>query len=259
MSSPYLGTGVALITGSAQGIGKAIALRLAKDGFDVVLNDITSQTKLDQLREVEQEIQRSFGRKTAIVMADVSDEEEVKRLVDQTVGTLGGLDVMVANAGVCPSVPMIEKTWERAFAVNVRGTFLCYKYAAIQMIKQGRGGRIIGACSSAGKQGRPNSMAYSATKFAVRGMTQSAAWEVAKHGITVNAYAPGPIETEMIFQLIEDKKRIDPSFSPAQWDCPTGRMGQAEEVAALVSFIASKDSNYITGKFKFCLNYDASH
>ncbi|EEB94689.1 hypothetical protein MPER_06455, partial [Moniliophthora perniciosa FA553] len=212
--SPYAGTGVALVTGSAQGIGKAVALRLAKDGFDIALNDITS--KHSQLQDVEREIEKDFGRKTLIVTADVSSDEEVKSMVDKVVEALGGLDVMVANAGVCPVASMLEtsaETWERAFAINSRGTFFCYKYAAIQMIKQGRGGRIIGACSSAGKQGRLNSMAYSATKFAVRGMTQSAAWEVTKYGITVNAYAPGVIDTDMVKELSEGQKKINPSFT----------------------------------------------
>ncbi|KAK7034579.1 hypothetical protein VNI00_012208 [Paramarasmius palmivorus] len=249
MSSQYSGTGVALVTGCAQGIGKAIALRLARDGFDVALNDISS--KLGQLEEVEKEIQ-GLGKRTVVVTADVSNEDEVKNMVDKVVQELGSLDVMVANAGICPVSPMTEMSadlWDRTFAVNSRGTFLCYKYASIQMIKQGCGGRIIGACSAAGKQGRIHSMAYSATKFAIRGMTQSAAWEVSKYGITVNAYAPGAIETDMVTQLVEDHQKINPSVTRENWtDNPSGRFGAPEEVAALVSFIASKESTFITGQ-----------
>ncbi|KAL0061208.1 hypothetical protein AAF712_011967 [Marasmius tenuissimus] len=244
--------GVSIVTGAAQGIGKAIAIRLAQDGFDIALNDISS--KEEQLKAVEKEIAK-VGRRTAIVHADVSSESEVKEMVEKVVEVLGGLDVMVANAGICPVNTLTEMTadhWDAAFAVNSRGTFLCYKYAAIQMIKQGKGGRIIGASSSAGKQGRKFCMAYSATKFAVRGMTQSAAWELGKHGITVNAYAPGAIETEMgtsTKNLVVDAQAIDAKISKASWtDNPSGRWGEPEEVAALVSFIASKDSSFVTGE-----------
>ncbi|KAJ8090725.1 hypothetical protein PM082_018291 [Marasmius tenuissimus] len=234
--------GVSIVTGAAQGIGKAIAIRLAQDGFDIALNDISS--KEEQLKAVEKEIAK-VGRRTAIVHADVSSESEVKEMVETVVEVLGGLDVMVANAGICPVNTLTEMTadhWDAAFAVNSRGTFLCYKYAAIQMIKQGKGGRIIGASSSAGKQGRKFCMAYSATKFAVRGMTQSAAWELGKHGITVNAYAPAK-------NLVVDAQAIDAKISKASWtDNPSGRWGEPEEVAALVSFIASKDSSFVTGE-----------
>ncbi|KAK1233516.1 hypothetical protein PQX77_003327 [Marasmius sp. AFHP31] len=257
--------GVSIVTGAAQGIGRAIALRLAQDGFDVALNDISA--KDEQLKAVGKEIIK-IGRKTAIVHADVSSEPEVKEMVEKVVEVLGGLDVMVANAGICPVYNLTESAsfgflefweanqaffplpfavtadhWDAAFAVNSRGTFLCYKYAAIQMIKQGKGGRIIGASSAAGKQGRKFCMAYSATKFAVRGMTQSAAWELGKHGITVNAYAPAN-------NLVVDAKAIDAKISKASWtDNPSGRWGEPEEVAALVSFIASKDSSFVTGEF----------
>ncbi|KAG7086970.1 hypothetical protein E1B28_002886 [Marasmius oreades] len=243
--------GTCLITGSAQGIGKAIALRLAKDGFDVALNDIVSKEAL--LKKLENEIlELGTGRKALIAMGDVSNELEVQGMVDNVVRVLGGLDVMVANAGICPACHMTEMTgeeWDKVFSINSRGTFLCYKYAAIQMIKQGRGGRIIGASSAAGKQGRKYCMAYSATKFAIRGMTQSAAWELGKHGITVNAYAPGAIETELGRNLVVEAQTLDPEISKASWtNNPSGRWGEPEEVAALVSFLASKDSNFVTGQ-----------
>ncbi|KAK7034582.1 hypothetical protein VNI00_012211 [Paramarasmius palmivorus] len=212
--SPYTGTGVALVTGSARGIGKAIALRLAQDGFDGALNDLSSKT--DQLKDVEKEIM-AIGKRTVVVTADVSNEDEVKQMIEKVVEVLGGLDVMVVNAGICTAAPMVETStelWEQTFAVNSRGTFLCYKYATIQMIKQGRGGRIIGASSGAGKQGAKYLMAYSASKFAVRGMTQSAAWEAAKYGITVNAYAPGAIDTELAQEVGEEFAKIDSSLAP---------------------------------------------
>ncbi|KAK7034580.1 hypothetical protein VNI00_012209 [Paramarasmius palmivorus] len=246
--SPYTGTGVALVTGSARGIGKAIALRLAQDGFDAALNDLSSKT--DQIKDVEKEIM-AIGKRT-VVTADVSNEDEVKQMIEKVVEVLGGLDVMVVNAGICTAAPMVETStelWEQTFAVNSRSTFLCYKYATIQMIKQGRGDRIIGASSGAGKQGAKYLMAYSASNFAVRGMTQSAAWEAAKYGITVNAYAPGAIDTELARKIGEEFTKIEPFSAPVNIsNTPAGRPGSPEEVAALVSFVASKDSSFITGQ-----------
>ncbi|SJL18425.1 uncharacterized protein ARMOST_22014 [Armillaria ostoyae] len=208
--------GVALITGSAQGIGRAIALRLADDGFNVSLNDLPSAgTGLDILAS---EI-ASKGRKSHVVIGDISSESDVQRIIESTVQALGSLDVMVANAGICITKSIMSTSteeWDRIFAVNGRGTFLCYKYAAKQMIDQGHGGRIIGASSLAGKLGVLDFMAslstvklkltligssnlpvYGASKWAIRGLTQSAAHEFGKYGITVNAYAPGPTETDM--------------------------------------------------------------
>ncbi|KAF8901437.1 hypothetical protein CPB85DRAFT_1227824 [Mucidula mucida] len=132
--------GVAIVTGSAQGIGRAIALRLAQDGFDVALNDLP--TKEEQLQLLLKEI-TSIGRKCIIVVADISSEEQVKVMIDNTVSALGSTDVVVS-----------VEDWDGTFSVNCRGTFLCYRHAAAQMIKQGRGGRIIGASSVIGKQGR---------------------------------------------------------------------------------------------------------
>ncbi|KAF9260785.1 short chain oxidoreductase [Marasmius fiardii PR-910] len=252
--SEYNGTGSCLITGSAQGIGKSIALRLAKDGFNIALNDLPSKTS--ELRQLESEI-KGLGKetKTVIITGDVSSEAEVKGMVERVVEELGGLDVMVANAGICLVSNMIEMTaeqWDKVFAINSLGTFLCYKYAAIQMIKQGRGGRIIGASSAAGKQGWGYYMAYSATKFAIRGMTQSAAWELGRHGITVNAYAPGAIDTEMSRNAMSDNQKLIPTVSKAALtQTPAGRWAEPEEVAGVVSFLASKDSSFVTGKSRF--------
>ncbi|KAJ7155280.1 hypothetical protein C8R46DRAFT_1356498 [Mycena filopes] len=191
-SSTTASQGVALVTGAAQGIGHAIALQLAADGFDVALNDVAAKSA--QLEGVKKEV-TDLGRKATVVTADISVDAEVKAMVAATVEALGGLDVMVANAGVCKPrgslVDLEADEWDATFAVNGRGTFLCYKYAGKQMIAQGRGGRIIGASSGAGKQAYPSLPDYSASKFAVRGLTQSAALEFGKHGITVNAYAPG--------------------------------------------------------------------
>ncbi|SJK99215.1 uncharacterized protein ARMOST_02506 [Armillaria ostoyae] len=192
MSSPT-SKGVAVVTGAAQGIGKAIALRLADDGFDVAVNDIALDVKITKFREVQAEIIEK-GRQCGVFPGDVSNEEDVKRMVEDVIDTLGGLDVMVANAGVCTTANVLDYTvdqWDRTFAINTRGAFLCYQYAAKQMIKQGRGGRIIGCSSSAGEQGLAMMSLYGATRSVIRGLTQGAALDLGKHGITVNAYALG--------------------------------------------------------------------
>ncbi|KAF7369380.1 hypothetical protein MVEN_00266800 [Mycena venus] len=254
--SSRMSKGTALVTGAAQGIGKAIALRLADDGFDVAVNDIPSNS--DNLLKVVEEI-KSKGRASSAHLADVSVEDEVKAMVTEVARVHNGLDVMVANAGVCTWAKLSEMSvedWDRTMAINCRGTFLCYKYAGIQMTLQGRGGRIIGACSTSGKRApSPFMAAYCASKFAVRGLTQAAALEFGPHGgITVNAYAPAPVDTEFLHALDASNAKSTGSApgafieSAKNWG-PLGRIGTTADVANLVSFIASKESQFITGAF----------
>ncbi|KAF5390029.1 hypothetical protein D9757_003884 [Collybiopsis confluens] len=240
--------GFAIITGSAQGIGRSIALKLAEDGFDIALNDIQSQ--IARLKEAEDDIQK-LGRRCSIFVGDISNEEFVKGMIQEAASHFGSkLDVFVANAGVVANKSVIEtpvEEWDRVFAINARGTFLCYKYAAVQMISQGGGGRIIGAGSVSGKQGRPNRISYCGTKFAIRGMTQVAALDLAKYGITVNTYAPGAIETTMLAESLADDTGGVKRAGYLK-NIPMGRAGQTNEVASLVSYLASKDAGYITGQ-----------
>ncbi|KAH9050224.1 hypothetical protein EDB84DRAFT_589738 [Lactarius hengduanensis] len=238
-------TKVALITGAARGIGRAIALRLADDGLDVAVNDRSSSPELDDLvREI-----KSKGRRSLAVPADVSLEPEVEKSVRKVVQDLGSLDVMVANAGIVSFEPLLDTTvenFDRLMAVNARGTMLCYKHAAKQMIAQARGGRIIGACSVAGKQAHVADPTYSATKFAVRGLTQAAALELGKYGITVNAYAPGIVETPMIAKT---RARFGPdALSGFIASTVVNRLGTPEEIAGLVSYLASNGSGFVTGQ-----------
>jgi len=251
--------GIALITGSAQGIGRGIALRLARDGFDIALNDVPSNR--DQLRAVADDIEK-IGRRAHLVPADVTIEQEVKGMVQSTAQGLGGLDVMVANAGVCILENLLSADlnhWERVMAVNARGTFLCYKYAAAQMITQGRGGRIIGASSVAGKMGAPLSAAYSASKFAVRGLTQTAALELGRYKITVNSYAPGAIETSMSRDVLDKYKVGSIDKEMFEWTLahssrrPIKHDGQPEDIASIVSYLASMEAHFITGQ---CITVD---
>ncbi|KAJ6506176.1 acetoin reductase family protein [Mycena vitilis] len=248
--------GIAIVTGAAQGIGRGIALRLASDGFDIAVNDITSNA--DKLAELVEEI-KAKGRQASAHVADVSVDLQVKGMVEEVVRTHGGLDAMIANAGVM-NFASIEHTsvddWDRVMAINARGTFLCYKYAGMQMISQGRGGRIIGACSLGGKKGGQMMSAYCASKFAIRGLTQSAASEYGPHGITVNSYAPGMTDTEMgksyVIGISFDNDIIC-SDQHGQIVCrPNGKT--PDDIVGLVSFIASKESQFITGAELISIN-----
>jgi len=242
----------ALVTGASRGIGRAIACRLSRDGFRVALSDIPSQKS--QLEEVQTHITEQGG-KAIMTFADVSVESEVSQMVDSVVEQTGGLDIMVANAGICLPSAFLDTTtkdFQRTLNVNVMGTFLCYKYAAQQMVKQGRGGRIIGASSLAGKAAWPMLSAYGSSKFAVRGLTQNAALDLGKHGITVNAYAPGPIDTPMLQGLNESVMGHctpeEVSVLLQRQTSPVGFNGTPEDIAGLVSYLASKESRLVTGQ-----------
>lgn len=237
---------VAIVTGAAQGIGRAIALRLADDHLEVAVNDLASRT--DQLQELVSQIQTRGGRSLA-VPADVSKEDDVRDMIAMVVHEFGSLDVMVANAGISIIKPLIELSlgdFDKITSVNLRGVMLCYKHAAIQMIQQGRGGRILGASSVVGKQAMASTSAYSATKFAVRGLTQSTALELSKYDITVNAYAPGVIRSPM-GQVVTD----GPGHSELSKEIglpanvPTG---EPEVVASLVSYLIKPEAYFITGQ-----------
>lgn len=238
-------TKVALVTGAARGIGRAIALRLARDGLNVAVNDKASSPELDGLvREIE-----GKGRRSLAVPADISLETEVEKTVGKVVQGLGGLDVMVSNAGIISFESPVNTTvenFDRLMAVNARGTMLCYKHAGKQMIAQGRGGRIIGACSLAGKQGSNIASSYSASKFAIRGLTQAAACELGKYGITVNAYAPGMVES-----VLNDELKAHfgaKTLSTLVASTAVNRMGIPEDIASLVSYLASDGSSFVTGQ-----------
>ncbi|KAI0049346.1 NAD(P)-binding protein [Auriscalpium vulgare] len=244
-----LSKGIAIVTGAGQGIGRAVALRLAADGFDVAVNDIRQNEA--KVSGVVADI-NATGRRGIPVLADVSKESEVEGMVSEVVTALGGLDVMVANAGICVMKPIFDlstEEFDRMLSVNLRGTFLCYKYAGKHMVAQGRGGRIIGACSGAGKKGAVGLAGYSSTKFGIRGLTQSAANEFGVHGITVNAYAPGPVKTPM-YDDLSAVVGAPPGVLEAELIKTTAlkRIGVPEDIAGWVSYIASKDGGIITGQ-----------
>ncbi|OQV05520.1 hypothetical protein CLAIMM_10247 [Cladophialophora immunda] len=245
---------VAIVTGASRGIGKAICLQLADDGIDIAVNDIATQiVELEKLKiQLEQK-----GRRVICVPADVSVEDEVKEMVATTVREFGELNIMVANAGIVLPKKLFEQTideWERVMAVNARGVFLCYREAGRQMIAQGKGGKIIGACSSAGHRPSVLGVAYSASKWAIRGITQVTALELAQYGINVNAYCPGPVETDMWAEIDASVAKRDgvPAGSTYEQAMQTRtalkRRLLPEDIASLVSFLAGPKSRNITGQ-----------
>ncbi|TXS92956.1 acetoin reductase [Parahaliea maris] len=241
---------VALVTGAGMGIGKAIASRLGQDGLSVAVNDIDEATAQATAEALQAEGVTAIG-----VQGDISQRDQVFRLVETVVGEFGRLDVMVCNAGIVQVDPILniqEDDFDRLFSINVKGVLWCAQAAAQQMMTQG-GGKIINAGSVASFLGHPLLGTYGASKFAVRGLTQIMAREFADHGITVNAYCPGIVDTGM-WETI-DSRASEVMGTPrgsmveaAQGMITLKRMEQPEDVAKFVSFLASPDADYITGQ-----------
>jgi meso-butanediol dehydrogenase/(S,S)-butanediol dehydrogenase/diacetyl reductase len=243
----------AIVTGAARGIGRAIALRLAADGLALSVTDLPSAA--DALDVLVTEL-GNVGAATQALPLDVVDADAVEAAVEAHVRRFGGLDVMVANAGIAVTTPLVDTTaeqWRRTMEVNVTGVFHCYRAAARQMISQGRGGRLIGAASVAAHRGGKWQGAYSASKFAVRGLSQSVAQELGEYGITVNVYSPGIVHTPMwdsIDHAVTSRRGTAPGSELASWveRIPLGRLETPEDVAGVVSFLASPDAGYVTGQ-----------
>ncbi|KAI0839662.1 NAD(P)-binding protein [Hypoxylon sp. FL0890] len=248
-----------IVTGSSRGIGKAIALRLAADGYNVCINDLSANRA--GCEEVVKEIQ-GMGRKAITAIADVTKRDEVKQMVQSSVEKLGPLNTMIANAGIAQVKEILDVTeqeFERMFAINVFGVQNCFAEAAKQMISQGNckpdsPGKLIAAASVVAFKPFVMLSHYSASKWAVRGLTQTYAMTLADKHITANAYAPGIIGTAM-WELIDagmSKKNGLPIGENMrkliQEDTAMKRVGTAEDVAKLVSFLASSDSNFVTGQ-----------
>lgn len=242
---------VALVTGAGQGIGEAIALRLAKDGLAVAVADFNQETA----RQVAEKINQQGGKAIALKV-DVSQRDQVMDAVEEARRTLGGFDVIVNNAGIAPSTPIAEITEEvvdKVYNVNVKGVIWGMQAAIKAFTAEGHGGKIINACSQAGHVGNPELAVYSSSKFAVRGLTQTAARDLAPVGITVNAFCPGIVRTPMWEEI--DRQISEAAGKPAGYGTEEfakritlGRLSEPEDVAACVAYLASPDSEYMTGQ-----------
>lgn len=233
---------VAIVTGSDTGIGKGIAVALAKEGCKIVIN---SHKDSKEANDAVDEIKK-LGSDSFLVVADVSKENDVKNLVGKTAKKFGKVDIIVNNAGILvfgTVETLTEKDWDRQLDVNLKGVFLCTKYAVQQMVKQGKGGRIINISSIAGLVGFPGISAYCASKGGVTEFTREVALDCAKYGITVNAINPGVIVTDMTKGMLNDEK----TKKSLMENTPIGRFGQPEDIGNAAVFLALDESGFITG------------
>jgi glucose 1-dehydrogenase len=237
---------VAIVTGSATGIGKAIVQRFAQEGAMVTINYVG---KPEQAAAVRARIEEAGG-KAIVVQADVSQAGDVQQLIAQTVQHFGKLDIMVNNAGIEKKVPFLEvpeDLWDRIIAVDLKGPWLCSQAAARQMVRQGGGGRIINISSVHEDMTMPTNAPYCAAKGGLRMMMRTVAVELAPYQITVNNIGPGAIDTPMDAPLKEHPEQMRQLLS----EIPLGRMGQPEEVAGLATYLASDEAAYVTGSTYF--------
>ena len=234
---------IVIVTGAGSGIGKATAVHFAKHGATVVVSDIN----LESAEKVAQEIVTNRG-KAIPIKANVAVFDEFERLIHETVAKFGQLDVLVNNAGIGPHLlrthESLIKDWDRVIAVNQTGVFYGMKLALHQFLEQGFG-NIVNIASLAGLKASPNNISYSASKFAVVGMTKSAAMEYATKNIRINAVCPGYTESALLTQLINAKPEMDAILKSV---IPMKRYGKAEEIADAVVWLASDNTKFITGQ-----------
>ena len=230
----------AVVTGGSRGIGRAVCLELAKGGANVVLcyagNEAAAAETVSACE--------ALGAKALAVKCDVADGEQVKALMDEAVKAFGRIDILVNNAGITRDgllMMMKEADFDAVISANLRGTFLCMKAVARTMMKQ-RYGRIVNLSSVVGLRGNAGQVNYAASKAGVIGMTKSLAKELASRGVTVNAVAPGFIDTDMTAAMTEAAKQATLASIPMQ------RLGAPEDIARAVAFLASDDAAYITGQ-----------
>ncbi|AXH52312.1 3-oxoacyl-[acyl-carrier-protein] reductase [Clostridium perfringens] len=231
---------VAIVTGGTRGIGRAIALKLADQGANIVINYRNSDKEAEELKAILEE----KGVKVLTVKCDISNFEDSKNLMDKCKEVFGKIDILVNNAGITKDtliMRMKEEDFDNVIDVNLKGTFNCAKHASAIMLKQ-RFGKIINMTSVVGIAGNAGQVNYAASKAGVIGLTKSLAKELGSRGITVNAVAPGFINTDMTASLSEKVKE------EASKNIPLKRLGDPEDIANLVGFLASDAANYITGQ-----------
>ena len=230
---------VALVTGGAQGIGKAVALMLARHGADVVVADVNLEKAAETAKEVE-----ATGRGAMAVNVDVTRLSDVENMVESAIGRFGRIDILINNAGIARDkliLRMTEEDWDAVLDVNLKGTFNCTKAVIKHMSKQ-RSGKIVNIASVVGEMGNAGQANYSASKAGVIGLTKTIAREFAQRGINVNAIAPGYIQTPMT-DVLPDKAKEE-----LKRMIPMERLGQPEDVAYAVLFLVSEGSSYVTGQ-----------
>ena len=259
---------VALVTGAGgeHGFGRAIANRLAKEGADVAVNDVsinpysTKANSWSGLEDVVTEI-KAKGKNSIALVGDVSDSAQVDEMVQETIDHFGKIDILINNAGSRPGpdrvllVDLTEEAFDEVQRINVKGTFLCTRAVARHMVQRQGPGKIVNISSTAGKRGLPRYAAYTASKFALVGFTQSVAHELGEYKINVNAICPGLAETERVIHIanavkpegtdtdLHLRKMIDQRATVN----PLGRITETEDIAKMAAFLCSEEANYLTG------------
>lgn len=238
---------VAIITGAAQGLGKAIALRYAHEGANIVIADLNEKKGNEVKKEIE-----AFGKKALFVKIDICVISQIKKMVQKAIEEFGRVDILVNNAGImirCPFLEVTEDIWDKTLDINTKGSFFCAQEVAKEMVKSGNGGRIINIASFLGKVGylHSNHAPYEASKAGVITMTKQMAIELAPYKINVNAIGPGIIQTEMTAK----SRRNSSHVAEVMKEIPLGRYAVPEDIAGVVVFLASEDANYMTGTTVF--------
>ncbi|WP_246940036.1 3-oxoacyl-[acyl-carrier-protein] reductase [Bacillus pinisoli] len=231
---------VALVTGASRGIGRAIAIELASKGANVAVNYAGSEAKANEVVDAI----KALGREAIAIQADVSNGEAVTNMIKEVIGSFGSLDILVNNAGITRDnllMRMKDEEWDAVINTNLKGVYQCTKGVTRQMMKQ-RSGKIINIASIVGVSGNPGQANYVAAKAGVIGLTKTVAKELSSRNINVNAIAPGFISTDMTDELPEDVK------NEMLKQIPLARFGEPEDIAKVVSFLASEDSKYMTGQ-----------